>query len=50
MIIGEPSYDKTSSATVISIENEAPVLLEANLTGKHCVYTDSCVYRVIVLD
>jgi len=42
---------KTLSATVtvISIESEAPVLLKTNLTGKHCVYTDSCVYRVIVL-
>ena len=40
---------KTPSAIVILIESQAPVSIKANLTGKHCVYTDSCVYRVIVL-
>jgi len=40
---------KSRGTTVILIESEAPVFLKANLTGKHRVYTDSCVYRVIVL-
>jgi len=48
----DESVNHTSpSATIILIdsESEAPVFLKANLTGKHCVYTDSWVYRVIVL-
>jgi len=40
---------KIPLATIILIESEAPVSPEATLTGKHCVYIDSCVYRVIVL-
>jgi len=40
---------KSPSTTVILIASEALVFLKVNLTRKHCVYTDSCVYRVIVL-
>ena len=40
---------KAQNATVILMESEAPVFLKTNLTGKHCVYLDSCVYRFIVL-
>ena len=41
--VAEAVDQKTPSITVILIENEAPVSLTANLTGKLCVYTDSCV-------
>jgi len=40
---------KTPRTTIILIESEAPVSLKTYLTGKHCVYADSCVYMVIVL-
>ena len=41
--VAEAVGQKTPGITVILIENEAPVSLTANLTGKLCVYTDSCV-------